>query len=160
MEEQAIEWGRAVFRACIIIVILFLLFWPMRVSGVSMESTYYDGDVVFMNRMMAKLQYYEKGDVIIFHYNSSGEIITIMKRVVAEGGDHVQIIDGNVYVNSVCVEDTKASEVSWGNFDYIVPEGELFVLGDNKEESYDSRWFGTIPCKDVIGRVLIHIPLH
>ena len=62
------EWGNAILRAAIIIIILFFFCWPMRLMGSSMEPTMGDGEIVLMNRFAAMQGHYEKGDIVMFHY--------------------------------------------------------------------------------------------
>ncbi len=138
-------------------VLLSVLILPvLSISGVSMEDTLFDGDIV----IALNNHRYETGDVIGFNYNNE----VLIKRVIATSTDWVDIDqDGNVYVNSVLLEEPYLAEKALGECNitlpYQVPDGSCFVMGDHRVTSIDSRnkTVGCISNDKVVGRLLLRI---
>lgn len=156
LNKHVIEWGNAILRAAVIILILFFFCWPMRLMGSSMEPTMRDGEVVLMNRFAAMQGHYEKGDIVMFHYFDNGSR-TVVKRIIATEGDTIRILDEGVEVNGEILEENYTSGRTDGLVDMTVPRGTVFVMGDNRESSFDSRNMGAIPCDDLKGKVFFRI---
>ncbi|MBO6159151.1 MAG: signal peptidase I [Firmicutes bacterium] len=139
------------------VVILAVIFMPvLQIVGSSMNPTMKDGDTV----LALNISHYSRGDIIAFYYNNN----ILVKRVIAVGGDEVLVDeDGNVFVNDQPIEEAYLEEKALGecNIDmpYRVPEGLLFVMGDNRATSIDSRHtaIGCINSETVIGRILIRV---
>lgn len=157
MQESLQEWGRAILRAAIIIVLLFFFCWPMRLMGSSMEPTMGDGEIVLMNRFAAMQGHYEKGDIVMFQYYDEGGSKTVVKRIIATEGDTIRILADGVEVNGELLQEDYAAGVTDGLVDMTVPEGTVFVMGDNRRTSYDSRNMGVIACGDLKGKVFFRI---
>ena len=135
-----------------VILALVFVFGVTTVSGVSMEPNYHDQQrVVYL-----KIGSYNYGDVVgINMTNGTGYI----KRVVGLPGDVMEVRDGSVYRNGVkLVEDyaqgTTYPETGIVEYPYTVPENSCFVLGDNREHSEDSRSFGAIAWRQIVGKVI------
>lgn len=137
------------------------------ISGPSMETSLFQDDRVLVNKLSYRFQDISRGDVIVFdRVTSSGGIVEhddLIKRVVAIGGDSIQIKKCEVIVNGVEVKEPFLGDIqNQQDLNALcrvvdmpaltVPEEQLFVMGDNRSESFDSRNFGTIPEKLVIGR--------
>lgn len=160
-KESKVKFAKKLFYFGIVIVAFAIIiatriFNVLQVSGDSMEPTLYPGNLLISTKIFG----YEKGDIIAFYYNDS----VLIKRVIATEGDTVYIDDeGNVYVNSEKLEEDYVLELSYGNcditFPYRVPSGELFVLGDNREVSIDSRSknIGTISEDRILGKIIINL---
>lgn len=108
----------------------------LRIYGTSMEPTLTEGDIV----LSVKNGKFETGSVVAFYYNNK----ILVKRVIGNSGDWIDIdADGNVFVNNVQIEEPYLAEKSFGICDiklpYQVPEGRIFVLGDKRSVSLDSR---------------------
>ena len=146
------------------------IFVPYEIPSGSMEETIMTGDMVFSEKVSYYFRAPERGDIVTFN-DPEVEGRTLIKRVVATGGETVDLIDGAVYVNgeklsepytngkeSYPLAHTAAdADVS---FPYQVPSGELWVMGDNRTASQDSRYFGSIPVNSVTGRAaLIYWPI-
>jgi signal peptidase I len=145
---------------------------PFRVEGPSMEGTFAEGDYVLVDRLSALWSPYGRGQVVVLRpppsWTQRDE--PFIKRVIGLAGDTVEVRpDGRVAVNGVAIDepylfrdDTGALEPTEasGQARWVVPAGELFVMGDHRQDSADSRAFGAIPVSSVIGRgVLRYWPL-
>ena len=133
-----------------------LLLSAMQVRGGSMEPTFHDGEVLLSTRIPSA----KKGDIVAFYYDNK----ILLKRVVATAGDEVDIrYDGTVVVNGSALSEPYISGESRGKcstqFPCMVPDGRLFVLGDNRAVSVDSRSsaIGCIAEKSVAGKVILRI---
>jgi signal peptidase I len=135
------------------------------VDGPSMNYSFHDGQRVLVNKVVYRLHDPERGDVIIFHPPSSNDSVVIpyIKRIIGLPGESVEIKGGRVYIhqagdNVFNLNEpylTEENNVSYtGN---VIPEGEYFVLGDNRNNSDDSRHFGVIERQDIIGKAWLSI---
>lgn len=158
------EWV-GVFGVAFVAFLLLRIFVvaPFTVPTGSMEPTIMVGDNVFAQKVTLNLGgHVETGDIVVFdNIDTSSEHSTLIKRVIATEGQTVEFEDGIVYVDGVALDEPYAdgytvelipSPVA-GNltYPYTVPEGYVWVMGDNREDSLDSRYFGPIPEKNLIG---------
>lgn len=158
--QGLLEWYEALISAALVLVLIFSFFFRIiQVDGESMVPTLDDG-----NKLIVWGAGYapQRGDVVIIDsYTSYGK--TLVKRVIARGGDTVDIDynTGTVMVNGeVLQEDYIAAPTYLGydvTFPYVVPEGTVFVMGDNRNSSLDSRstYIGCIDERDILGKVLL-----
>ncbi len=147
------EWGQAALEAGVILLIMFVFLWPARVEGISMSPSVNDGDRVAICRFAALAGMYGRGDLVVFDDSEYDE--NMIKRVIAIEGDTVHITDGSVYVNGELLEEDYAVGFTYGEVYMSVPADSVFVMGDNREHSTDSRTFGTVKEKDIYGRVIV-----
>ncbi len=127
------------------------------ISGHSMEPTLHDGEMVMINKLSPLLEEIERGDLVIFS-SPEDPRKDLIKRVIGLPGDHIQIDDGVLCVNGKPVqEDYVLQDAYYKDIDRIVDEDELFVLGDNRPSSQDSRNFGPIPMRSVKGEVFLRL---
>jgi signal peptidase I len=131
-------------------------FLHARVEGNAMAPTYVNGQHLLVNKWAYKSSDPMKGDVVALLYPVNPDRMFV-KRVVGVGGDRLQIIDGRVSVNGQPVNDDAyvpaeyRSHDDWGP--QIVPDGYCFVMGDHRNNSSDSRHWGFVPKKYIVGRV-------
>lgn len=153
-KQGALHFGwQVAIGAVIIFVILIFLFGFSRVDGVSMETTLHDRQVVCYPRVSFG---YEPGDVVAIKMPSDEFFV---KRVVAVGGDVVDVRDGKLYVNDVALTEPYAQGITEQEegivkYPYTVDDGKYFVVGDNREHSIDSRSFGAVLKSNIKGKLL------
>ena len=157
MNEHLKEWGRAILQAAVILLLLFYFCWPVRLMGSSMEPTMGDGEIVLMNRFAVMQDTYEKGDIVMFHYYDAEGDKAVVKRIIATEGDSIRILEEGVEVNGELLEEAYTDGKTEGLVDMTVPAGTVFVMGDNRQTSFDSRNMGAIPCEDLKGKVIFRV---
>jgi signal peptidase I len=154
------EWTKALLIAIgLAAVIRYFLFAPIVVDGFSMMPTLHNGDRMIVN----KLSKPDRFDIIVFHAPEQKDYI---KRVIGLPGDTVEYVNDTLYINGKAYEEPYLDAYKKQNPEgpltedftleeitgqKTVPEGELFVMGDNRRSSKDSRHIGTIPLEQVIG---------
>ena len=130
----------------------------VRVENISMEPTLQPGYLLIVNKLAYKLGEPKHGDIVVFHYmgdNNEGYI----KRVIGLPGDEVKIENGTVYVNGIALNEPYIAAFPAYSGTWKVPEGSLFVLGDNRNNSSDSHQWGFVDLDDVVGKaVFIYYP--
>jgi len=136
----------------IALLVQWLLIKPFTIHQVSMQPTLMEGDRILINRLTYHFRDPQAGDVVVFNspINKDEDLV---KRVVAVEGDEVAIHDGSLYVNGVAQEEPYLLEQDFRGeeTEVLVPAGQVFVLGDNRNNSGDSRIFGPIPRDSIIG---------
>ncbi len=148
----------------IFVVIQNFIAQPFEVEQHSMERTFVEGQYVLVDRLSHLWSPYARGQVIVFRApEGSSRPEPLIKRVIATGGQTVDIRDGNVYVDGTQLDepylfqgdDGAAEPTDSATTHWVVPEGDLFVMGDHRQVSSDSRAFGPIPVSSVIGRAML-----
>ncbi len=166
-EEQKVSWQRTIRDTLETIILSLVLFLAInaiseriRVESISMQSTLFPGDYVIVNKLAYRFRGDpERGDVIVFRYPPNPDAIPYIKRVIGLPGDQIHINDGKVYVNDQLTIEPYLDETTNRGGDWTVPSGQLFVMGDNRNNSSDSRSWGFVPLENIIGRAeLIYLP--
>lgn len=124
------------------------------VDGFSMRPTLDNGEYVLVNKMAFRSSLPEYGDIIVFHFPVDPNQ-DFIKRVIGLPGDEIVIRDSKVIVNDYSLDEPyiAASPLYVGQ--WVVPEGQLFVLGDNRNNSSDSHSWGSVPMENVVGKAII-----
>lgn len=150
------------------ILVITFLFQFCKVDGSSMEPNYHDGDRKVINKIVYKISDIKRYDVVAVRYKDDsieklGHKITLIKRVIGLPGDMIRIDDnGNLYINDKLVDEPyikepmKSGGIIKNNSDghgLVLKENEYFVMGDNRNNSLDSRTLGVFTKKDIIGRI-------
>lgn len=124
-----------------------------RISGPSMYPTLCNGDITIFSR--GSLGEVKEGDIVALHYDDEN----LVKRIIAMDGDEVHIEEGGIYVNGEKVIDNmQGVGLHIMTLDYEVGEDQIFVVGDNSIESYDSRMFGPLYKSAIMGRMVYRFP--
>lgn len=153
LESTVYDWGRCLIAAVVTVVLVFtFLLRLISVSGISMQNTLYDGDkMVVVN---AALCDFAPGDVVVVNAYNTLLSETIVKRIIAVEGQTVDIdfFTGMVYVDGVALEEPYTAEPTYTTdgtqFPLTLGEGEVFLMGDNRNHSTDSRSYALGPVRE------------
>lgn len=163
--EQKEDWKRFALDILETIVLAVILYFGInavsarvRVDGFSMNPTLQNGEYILVNRLAYRTGQPERGDIIVFSYPAD-EGQDLIKRVIGLPGETVKIGNGNVTINGQELKESYIAQDPLYYGDWTVPDGYLFVLGDNRNDSRDSHQWGLLPLENVIGKsVLIYWP--
>lgn len=160
------EWIKDLGIAAILAVLFLMFFMPTIVREHSMEDTLRQNDYVFVSRRYYTWFKHEltRGDIIVFESElttASGSEKLLVKRIIAIPGDRVSIKDGKVYVNGTASDDSYTKDGYTGGemAEVTVPAGRIFVLGDNRQNSTDSRnaIVGFVDINAIKGKVVFRL---
>ncbi len=156
LARNLLEWvvvlGAAVAVAIILRTFVFQAFF---IPSESMETTLFENDRILVNKVSYRLHDVNRGDVVVFRRpdDQPGDIRDLIKRVIGLPGEAVEGRDSTIYINGQLLVEPYLDGNRFGDFGPItVPEGELFMMGDNRDQSLDSRRFGAIDEDRIIGR--------
>ncbi len=157
-EKKTQGFWRDLLETILMAVVLFLLLNAatsrVRVYNISMQPTLHEGNLLVVNKLAYKFGEPKRGDIIVFHYQGT---VTedYIKRVIGLPGDTVRVDDGVVRVNGQAITEPYIAEFPGYTGTWKVPEGELFVLGDNRNHSSDSHDWGFVQQEWVVGKAII-----
>ena len=126
----------------------------IRVDSFSMEPTLFKGNYVVVNKLSYKIGTPVQGDIVVFRYPPNPDEQYI-KRVVGIPGDRIHISDGKVFVNDDLLTEPYLGVPTKSGGDWVVPEDSLFVMGDNRNNSSDSRAWGMVPFENLVGKAFV-----
>ncbi|MFD2212872.1 signal peptidase I [Metabacillus endolithicus] len=172
-KNELFEWIKALAIAVLLAAIIrYFLFAPIVVDGFSMMPTLHTQDRMIVNKLSYKIGEPERFDIVVFHATLEKDYI---KRVIGLPGDKVEYKNDTLYINGEAYEEPYLNEYKDDLIDGpltepfdldgiigqdTVPEGHLFVMGDNRRQSKDSRHIGTIPIEEVMGKAsLVYWPV-
>ncbi len=136
----------------IVLVVNIFLAQATRVEGQSMEPSLHNNERLIIEKISYRLHPPQRGDIIVLRPPRRASV-PLIKRVIGVPGDLVEIRDDQVYINGEPLEEDYLNQPTKGSMPpRLVPEGHVFVLGDNRQASNDSRSFGMVPYEDIIGR--------
>lgn len=164
-KNETWEWIKALLIAFgLAAIIRVFLFTPIVVDGVSMMPTLADGDKMIVNKIGYSIGEPKRFDIIVFHAPEQKDYI---KRIIGLPGDEVVYEDDVLYINGEAIEEPYLDQYKQEAIELpltddfvledkiqatVVPEGHVFVLGDNRRKSKDSRHIGAVPMEEVIGK--------
>lgn len=151
------EWTQFLIESVVLIAavytVLHYVIGIAFVSGNSMEPSLLNGELLVFYRLEKE---YRKGDIVIIWRDDN---IQYVKRVVACGSEQLELNkEGQLLINGQVESETQPLEDGIA-YPYLVPEGDYFVLGDNRKHSMDSRVFGAVSQEEIVGRVFLHLGL-
>jgi signal peptidase I len=126
----------------------------VRVENISMQPSLYSGEFVLVNKLAYKLGSPHIGDIIVFPYPKD-PVEKYIKRVIGVPGDTIRIANNTVYVNNQALEEPYIAQEPAYTGTWTVPAGQLFVLGDNRNQSSDSHVWGFVSIDQVVGKALV-----
>lgn len=140
-------------------IIRAFVFQPFVVEGSSMERSYHNGEYLFVEKVSYKIKTPKRGDTVVFRYPRDTRY-NYIKRIVGLPGENIQIKDGNVFINGDQLheeyifpgQDTVVDGNKELNYEISLDDDQYFVLGDNRQHSSDSREWGPLDKKYIIGR--------
>ena len=152
-----------VFTALVAFVLVFGFVRPFvieayRIPTESMVPTLEVGDRVLANKFIYRFTEPERRDIVVFDSVDEGDDQTLIKRVVGVAGDEIQLQSGVLYVNGEAQEEPYLNDPDRPQAPYgptVVPEGHIFVMGDNRGNSADSRVFGPLPLENLKGEAFM-----
>jgi len=153
---ESILWA-----AVLALAIRTFLIAPFKIPSGSMRPTLIEGDRILVSKIVYRFREPQRGEVIVFRFPENPKR-PFIKRLIAVGGDRVEIRQGHVLVNGQPPASPPVQGFSYlnqGQFgqedeEVSVPEGMLYVLGDNSSSSHDSRFWGFVPRRLVIGKAV------
>ena len=159
--EQPADWKRFVLDILETLVLAVVLYFGInavsarvRVDGFSMRPTLQDGEYILVNKLAYKFGEPQRGDIVVFVFPVNPEE-DLIKRVIGLPGDTISVQDGVLSINGVAVDEPYINAPPAYDGSWQVSEGELFVLGDNRNDSRDSHQWGLLPIQNVIGRAVV-----
>jgi signal peptidase I len=158
VRAELVAWVRTLGSAAVYATLIVTFgFQVARVEGQSMAPTLQDQDRLIVNKAVYKLSSPRRGDIVMLYYPVNPDK-SFVKRVIAEEGDTVKITDGRVFVNDLPLDDSYVppeyrSHDDWGP--QVISDGYYFVMGDHRNNSSDSRHWGMVPKRYIIGRVQV-----
>jgi signal peptidase I len=157
--ERKHNWRRTVIdiiETILLSVILFLginaVSSRIRVESISMQPTLYAGNFVFVNKLAYQWGEPSRGDIIVFRWPPDPTQVPYIKRVIGLPGETIKVAGGKVYINDQLLAEQYLGVSTHHDGEWLVPEDHLFVMGDNRNNSSDSRSWGTVPIENVIGK--------
>lgn len=167
MAKEIFEWVKAIVISVIIALIITTFINPTIVRQHSMYPTLNEYDFLIVNRLLYKQSNPKAGDIIVFNSNlktAEGESKLLIKRIVAVPSDEILISSGRIYLNGTPINETYLKDIETYGKDVegvklIIPEGKVFVMGDNRANSMDSRdnVVGLIDIEDIVGKAFVRL---
>ncbi len=163
MKDEMVEWVQTIVVSLVIALIITTFIKPTIVKNCSMSPTLEENDFLIINRFLYNRGTPERGDIVVFRSNlktETGRQKLLIKRVIAIPGDEIVIKDGKIYLNGSKLEENYIeSEYTMGDIDLVIPENEVFVMGDNRSNSLDSRdgILGLVDFNTIMGKAFIRL---
>ncbi len=159
------EWIKDILFAVVIAVIVIQFIKPTVVKQSSMEPNFYENDYLFVSKQSYKLfGEPHRGDVVVVHSSlvqDNGDEKMLIKRIIGLPGEVIDIKDGEVYIDGELLEEDYIKEdYTSGEIDgLVIPEGQVFCMGDNRRVSIDSRdaSVGCVKIEDIVGKVVLRV---
>jgi signal peptidase I len=142
----------------VLVLVRALVAFPVQVSSASMAPTLQTGDVVLVSRGRPAVQELRRGDLVTFRSPGNGQ--RALKRVVGLPGDELVILDSVLHLDGEPVPEPYVDHALIDGYysrTFTVPQGAVFVLGDNRGNSVDSRDYGAVPADRLLGKVLLRV---
>jgi signal peptidase I len=157
-KDELVAWFKTLASAAVYATLIVTFgFQVARVEGQSMAPTLSDQDRLIVNKFAYRMGAPRRGDIVMLYYPLNPDK-SFVKRVIAEEGDEVRIVDGQVFVNDVPMPDEFVPAEYRSHDDFgptRIQDGYYFVMGDHRNNSSDSRHWGQVPKKYIVGKVKV-----
>ena len=163
MKKEILEWVKTIIISLVIALIITTFMKPTIVKHYSMQPTLDENDFLIINRLLYTRSTPERGDIIVFESNqmdNNGDQKLLIKRIVGLPGEEIEIRGGKVYINEeLLLEPYLEDEYTHGNIHQMIPENNLFVMGDHRNNSLDSRNedLGLVNTEDIVGKAFLRL---
>ncbi len=145
-----------VLQTLVMAIVLYFLIdtvvGRVRVENISMQPTLHEGEFILVNKLAYRLGDFQRGDIVVFHHGPTEDYI---KRIIGLPGDKVEVRDGDVVVNGERLQEPYIAAPPQYSGEWVVPEGQIYVLGDNRNQSSDSHHWGYVPADNVVGKAMV-----
>lgn len=142
----------------IAIIVIFLFLYVVsfqQVVGPSMQPTLQEGNIVIVSKLSYKFGDIKRGDILVFEYDGMKNLI---KRVIGLPGEKIEFKNNTLYIDGIAYKESYLENIKTNDYKVEkVEENHYIVLGDNRENSYDSREIGQISKDDIIGKVVLRL---
>jgi signal peptidase I len=159
-EKQSSKFGNALlelFQIILMAVVLYVLIDSViarvRVENISMKPTLQPGEFLMVNKLIYRFDEVERGDIVVFH-NPNNTNEDYIKRVIGLPGDIIEAKEAEIFVNGFALDEEYIAEQPIYSGIWEVPDDEIFVLGDNRNQSSDSHVWGFVPMENVVGKAI------
>lgn len=155
-KKELKDWTMTIICAIFIYLFMSIFVFSVKVDGSSMNPTFTDGNFLFASRYYFTEEY-DHGDVVVFNSPTLGR--ALIKRVIGVPGDTVKIENGEVFVNNEKITEPYINNPPLETLEVTVTDGHYFLMGDNRQNSLDSRFelVGLIPYDEIMGKVIIEV---
>lgn len=154
VKQFFLELLETIVLAAVLFFLIDAVVARVRVDNVSMEPTLYPGYFLLLNKLAYKWSPMKTGDIIVFHHNEYGQKKDYIKRLIGVPGDTVKVENGVVSVDGQVLTEPYIMQAPKYDGSWVVPEGTVFVLGDNRNDSSDSHDWGFVQKTDIIGKAI------
>lgn len=155
-KKELKDWIKTIIFAILIYLIMSIFVFSVKVDGDSMNPTFTHGNFLFSSRDYLVGEY-DRGDVVVFESPMLGR--ALIKRVIGIPGDTVKIENGEVFVNGKKIDEPYINNPPLETLEVVVSEGHYFLMGDNRQNSLDSRFelVGLVDRTQMMGKVVLEV---
>lgn len=145
-----------VLQTLIMAIVLYFLIdtvvGRVRVENISMQPTLHEGEFILVNKLAYRLGDFQRGDIVVFHHGPTEDYI---KRVIGLPGEKIEVREGDVFVNGEELQEPYIAAPPQYEGEWVVPDDQIYVLGDNRNQSSDSHHWGYVPAINVVGKAMV-----
>ncbi len=163
MKKEIWEWVKTIVISLLIALVITTFMKPTIVKHYSMQPTLDENDFLIINRLLYTRGTPQRGDIIVFESNQediNGDQKLLIKRIIGLPGEEIAIRGGQVYINDeLLTEPYLEEDYTHGNVHQMIPEDHLFVMGDHRNNSLDSRNedLGLVHIEDIVGKAFVRL---